>query len=218
MKTGQKLLTRQSLRRMRAGQRGVVLITGLLLLAVIVVAVVSVLSIGTLDERMAGNARNQTLAFQAAEAVIADAERRLGLRPALGLMPYTAGDPKLKGKDDKLLVWPLKKPLPFKDDCTGGFCSPLANVNPKTVNWNDTTKTLGFAVTTPFPDGTLAAQPRYYVQLLELPQPNGRGQCSGLLRITARGVGQDPNAVVFIQADYRFYLDYTDPVDSTPNC
>jgi Tfp pilus assembly protein PilX len=58
-------------------ESGAVLYTGLIFLLVLSLIVLSMLRSGTLEERMAANARNRQVALQAAEAVLRDAETRL---------------------------------------------------------------------------------------------------------------------------------------------
>lgn len=58
-------------------QRGVVLITGLLLLVLITLVVLAASRSGRLQAVMSNNTRDRDLAFQAAEAALLDAEQRL---------------------------------------------------------------------------------------------------------------------------------------------
>lgn len=59
------------------GQRGIVLITGLLLLVLITLVVLAASRSGRLQAVMSSNTRDRDLAFQAAEAALVDAEERL---------------------------------------------------------------------------------------------------------------------------------------------
>lgn len=59
------------------GQRGIVLVTGLLLLLLITLVVLAVSRSGRLQAVMSSNTRDRDLAFQAAEAALLDAELRL---------------------------------------------------------------------------------------------------------------------------------------------
>lgn len=61
----------------RRGQRGIVLITGLLLLVLITLVVLAASRSGRLQAVMSSNTRDRDLAFQAAEAALVDAEERL---------------------------------------------------------------------------------------------------------------------------------------------
>ncbi len=57
-----------------ARQYGSVLIVSLLMLLVLTLIGITAMSTSTLEEKMAGNSRDQNLAFQAAEAALRDAE------------------------------------------------------------------------------------------------------------------------------------------------
>lgn len=63
--------------RVPAQQRGVALFLALVVLLIITILGVSALQTTTLGERMAANARDRDMAFQAAEAALLDAERYL---------------------------------------------------------------------------------------------------------------------------------------------
>lgn len=59
------------------GQRGIVLVTGLLLLLLITLVVLAAARSGRLQAVMSSNTRDRDVAFQAAEAALVDAEERL---------------------------------------------------------------------------------------------------------------------------------------------
>lgn len=59
---------------MRSGQKGVVLIVGLILLVVMTILGITVIRNVTTEERMAGNAYNRSLSFQAVEATLTSVE------------------------------------------------------------------------------------------------------------------------------------------------
>jgi len=61
----------------RRGQRGIVLVTGMLLLLLITLVVLAASRNGRLQAVMSSNTRDRDLAFQAAEAALVDAEERL---------------------------------------------------------------------------------------------------------------------------------------------
>jgi type IV pilus assembly protein PilX len=66
-------------------QRGVSLLVSLLLLAMLSVATVAAMQTAGLQERIAGNTRDRTLAFNAAESALRDAEDYLQADPLLPL-------------------------------------------------------------------------------------------------------------------------------------
>jgi type IV pilus assembly protein PilX len=61
----------------RSAQRGAVLVTSLLLLLVITIIGVTVMQMSRMQERMAGNARDVNLAFQAGESALRAAEAKV---------------------------------------------------------------------------------------------------------------------------------------------
>jgi type IV pilus assembly protein PilX len=63
----------QSIRH-RAGQRGAVLVTAMLLLLVLTIIGVTAMQMSRMQERMAGNTRDVNLAFQAAEGALRGSE------------------------------------------------------------------------------------------------------------------------------------------------
>lgn len=180
-----------------AKQSGVVLITGLIFLVIMTLIVLAVLRTGTLEERMAANARNRQLALQASEAVLRDAEVSLFTTPTAPVDPFSAAG--------------------YTDACTNGFCSkPVIGDRPKwkTIkDWSSTSAvTRTFASTASNLTSTLvASQPRYIVEVMTTPviSPSaGGGICPTIIyRLTGRGVGQDSSEVL-VQTVYRSLPEY----------
>jgi type IV pilus assembly protein PilX len=174
-------------------ESGAVLYTGLIFLLVLSMIVLSMLRSGTMEERMAANARNKQIALQAAEAVLRDAEKTL----------FTDVD--FISKFDS---------IPIVENT--GIYGPPAVGTPlwKTVDWTSTTKTLTFTPlgTTPgggtpsvIALGGVASAPRYFVEIINPPtRPNSTVPCStGVATVTARGVGPDASTTI-VQATYRY--------------
>jgi len=180
-------------------QAGVVLITSLIFLVILTLIVLAVLRSGTLEERMAANARNRQLALQAAEAVVRDGEVTLfSTALAAPIDPFV--------------------PSGFTAACTNGFCvkpkmgDNPAKWSPKSFDWSSNTVTRTFkADGSKLTDSLVASQPTYVVQLYSSPviSPSaGGGICPTVLyRITARGVGRDASEV-FLQTTYRSQPQY----------
>jgi type IV pilus assembly protein PilX len=164
-------------------QRGAILITSVIFLIVVTMIVLTVLRGGTLEERMARNARDRQVALQAAESVLRDAEASLFSGP-----PFDPYDPSA-----------------FTSACTSGLCfKPAATATWQTIDWTSTALTRSFAASTSNIAG-LNAQPRYIVEIVTPPMKSGSsGQCeNGLAKVTARGVGNG-NAATFVQSTVRF--------------
>jgi len=185
-------------------QRGTALIVALVFLLLMTILAVTAVSRSSLEEKMAGNLKDQQIAFQAAEAALRDAENYLG----------TLNPPKSK----------------FVDACTDGVTPGLCTVAPaaspprwETVNWaNGSTNTAVYGTGT---GATALAgpvqQPRYIIEDIPNPPspttsasaPSGSlGTGFGLpppavgggdyYRITARGVGGTAAAQAMLQVIY----------------
>jgi type IV pilus assembly protein PilX len=160
-----------------SSQRGITLIMGLMFLVVLTILGLAAMRGTILEERMAGNARDRDLALQAAEAAIRVAEQELS-NPTLPVFALgTAYTPRL---------------------ANGTHTDYWQN----THNWAAQSTELGWE-----PEGTSGA-PRYVIE--ELGITAGGGGTSGLgigtlsdegvYRVTARGMGSNPNTVVILQA------------------
>jgi type IV pilus assembly protein PilX len=172
-------------------QDGVALFIALVVLLIITVLGISGLQTTTLEERMAASARDRDIAFQAAEAALAQAETLV----------------------EGLAV----TDLPQFDLNANGFYRPKTGAVDddwwESVDWvNDgTLPTVGVAI-----DG-VAAQPRYIVEYQsrvlagddELNVSNvgaAIGAPTDIFRITAFGTGGSARANVMLQATYGVVL------------
>lgn len=171
-------------------QNGAALITGLIFLVVLTLISLSAIKSTSLEERMAGNARDQDVAFQAAEAGVRDAMKNLAVLN--------------------------NNPNAFVAGCSNGLClnDPVTPVWTTITNNNQwiSTKTKEYAGTLTLDGATaLSPQPRYIIELV----PNtvaafgssaatGKGITSGAqltpYRITARGWGMTGQTQATVQA------------------
>jgi type IV pilus assembly protein PilX len=179
----------RALRQASPNQSGVVLITGLIFMVILTMIVLAVLRSGSLEERMAANARNRQLAMQAAEAVLRDAEETLFTDPMPAPFdPYTPGS--------------------FSEVCTGGYCRPAAaGGTPRwqEIDWSDAVSRTFASDASNLTPALVASQPRYIVEPIDPPHRTSTENetCTqGLYRVTARGVGPD-GSEVFVEATYR---------------
>ncbi|MFB9245689.1 hypothetical protein IV454_26980 [Massilia antarctica] len=177
-------MSQATLFRPRATQSGAVLVTGLVFLLVLTMFVLALVRSGSLEERMARNARDQQMAREAAEAVLRDAES----------------------------VWFTKAPFDpydasaFTPTCAKGLClKPTAAASWANIDWKDEKLTLGFSLPAlTIPD--LATQPRYVIEIITAPTrvSSAVGCQDGLARITAHGQGNG-GATAFLQTTVRFH-------------
>lgn len=165
-------------------QRGVALITGLILMVVLTLLTIAAMRTTTLEELMARNARDRDLAFQAAEAALRVGEEVLtgAVLPAFAV--NTGYTPRIINATN----------------------SAIDGSRPEywigTHNWN------AQSVAAWQPAGT-SAPPRFVIELLSTGAGGGGGGLGfgaltdqGIYRVTARGVGSSANTVVILQAVY----------------
>ncbi len=153
-----------------AGQQGVALVVGLILLLVLTLIGLTSMRSAVMEERMAGHFRDRDLALQAAEAALRDAEAFIvGNAITEGSGGVYNGSNGLLGRTDEepdylSMIW---------DDSNSRFRS--------------------------FP--RVSQNPRYVIKMLD--KTTSGGQTITIFRITARGVGRNPNTRVFVQSTYQ---------------
>jgi type IV pilus assembly protein PilX len=159
-------------------QRGITLIMGLMFLIVLTILGLAAMRGTILEERMAGNARDRDLALQSAEAAIRAAEQALsGTSLPQPIVAGTAYAPRI-ADGTHTAYWQTTHP------------------------WTTQSVQLAWQ-----PQGTDQA-PRYVVEELSVTAGGGGtgglgiGSLSdeGVYRVTARGVGSNPNTVVILQS------------------
>lgn len=169
--------------RPRAAQSGAVLVTGLIFLLVLTMFVLALVRSGTLEERMARNARDQQMAREAAEAVLRDAEAVTFNKAPFD--PYDASA--------------------FSVNCTNGLCrNPNAASTWQALDWSNTGQSKSFS-DAKFNLPGLTTQPRYVIEIITAPiKTSSSGHCeNGIARVTARGIGS-AGATAFVQTTVRF--------------
>jgi type IV pilus assembly protein PilX len=159
----------------RRAQSGAILVIALIFLLVLTLIGVTAMQSTTVQERMAGNFRDYNLAMQAAEAALREAENVIATP---GLLPPCDGSAACFQEADA-------------DENPEFEAQPLAA-------W------AGYAGPA---IGDVSQQPRYIIESLR-PQLSGASAADESLvlpcmfRITARGVGANPNTVVTLQTTF----------------
>lgn len=191
------MLNRRHLIYCSPRQHGVALITGLIFMVVLTLIAITAARMAGLEERMSGNMRDRSLAVQAAEMALRDAER--DIRGGAG----TTRSPAISGLTN------------FVSACTNGLCynGNLGNANG--VDWNVTpvwsTVSMTAAPSVAYSDFTnadvtrfnnLSALPRYIIEGIKKTPP-GSGSPVHFYRITVRAQGANPNTVVWLQEVFR---------------
>ncbi len=183
-------------------QHGMVLILTLVMLFIMTMIMISSMRSNISEERMAGNARDWTTAFQAAESALRDAERDIAGTRISGETGFVSGC----SSDGKCQVSTTGTPIWVSLLATDPGWISGAVSGTKTVGYGSFTATLGVVA---LPD--VAAQPRYIIEALSVP-PMGSlkvGQNTGsadyLYRVTAVGFGKNIASRVMLQGVYRQY-------------
>lgn len=171
-------------------QRGAVLVISMIILLILTMLGVTSMRSTSLEERMAGNARDRHIAFEAAESALIDAENFLET-------VATTGDFDLDGTDGL-----------YNDDAS------LTDIETY-VDWAGGNPAKGFATANNIGSSEgLATSPKYVIQFIssfgtdvDRSNLNNYGQGigggkTGLFRITARGTGSSNNSIVFLQTVY----------------
>jgi len=170
-------------------QRGAALVVSLLILLVMTLIGVTAMQTTVMEERMAGNLRNSNLAFQAAEAALREAEAYLAPLTAANqptavsaclTPPCTVWQPNQVASMDFGSLdrsWWEANAIPYG---TNGSNGPLSNI---------------------------AGQPYYVIEELDfisdskvIPQSSTASGGTYVYRITAQGIGGDPNARAIVQS------------------
>ncbi len=169
-------------------QRGVALFLALVVLLIITILGVSGLQTTTLEERMAANARDRDMAFQAAEAALLDAERFLN-NAVLGDFNNGNGRYRLNAAN---------RPIWHGDGRQVGNGVFVYSVN-RPGTGNQATALAG-----------VARQPEYFVEQYPAVFSSGGSLEAGVpadamsfYRVTARGFGGRENTVVVLQIGFQ---------------
>ena len=162
-------------------QRGSALIVALSILLVLTILGVSAMRTTSLEEKMAGNARDTQTAFEAAEAALHAAE--IYLTTTIGIADFNAGG------------------------LTGYFTA--RGLNPE--SWKTETNWTNAVQIPAYDAAQISQPPRYMIQIVDSDLVSGKSPEAGkpyggpqvrdieVFQITARGFGISPNSRVMLQ-------------------
>lgn len=175
--------------RVRARERGASLVVALVFLIILTILGLTAMRVATMEERMSGNSRDRSLAFQAAEAALRDAEFDIEDLKADGSRKNVNRISGLAGADAS---------------CTNGLCcnlSGLTCIEPSTPVYSSKNLKAAPSIeygqyTGALPINGLSLQPRYLIEPFILNEVNH-------YRITARGYGVNPDTQVTLQEIYK---------------
>lgn len=190
-----------------AREGGFVLATALIMLFVLTMLMVSTMRANVMEERMASNSRDWNVAFQAAEAALRDGGQDImTVQRISGTTGFLAGCN--SGGNNQGLCLPSTDGTPIWIELTtngdAGWVSG-SDSNTKTIKYGAYTNAGSFA------SDVVAAQPRYIVEVLSVPQSgslktgNGTPSFNYFYRVTAVGFGASLTTRVMLQAVYRQY-------------
>lgn len=179
-------------------QQGVALITGLIFMVVLTLIAITAARMAGLEERMSGNMRDRSMAMQAAEMTLRDAERDI-----LGGVGISRAFP-IAGNSL----------TPFSATCLNGLCyngpygkGPIAS--PTAQDWNVTpvwtlvsmtgAPSVAYGTYTGATLTGLSSLPRYIIEAIYKDAGGG----AFFYRITVRAQGVNPNTVVWLQEVYK---------------
>jgi type IV pilus assembly protein PilX len=157
-------------------ERGATLLIALVFLVIMAMLGVTVANVTTLEERMAGHTRDRDLALQSAEAALRDAELRLDDAGFRGA--EAAFDFDTANANDAA-YWDGVFGTVDDDPCAACY-NPLEALPEEDAA------------------GAVAQQPEY---IIERKPDVGSTE---IYRVTARGVGGTPDAIVILQAEFGF--------------
>lgn len=170
-------------------QNGAILVFCLVFLSILTVMGTSGMETTVLEERMSANMRDHTLAFQSAESALKNAEAWLIIQAAL---PIVSGDGTTR-------VWTEDSMDPSGTD--GRYWWDHANID--ATWWNTNADAIAGVA-------EVATQPNYIIEeyrTVDSGESLGTGGGETLRsrtfhRITARGVGINPNTAVRVQSTF----------------
>jgi type IV pilus assembly protein PilX len=158
-------------------QRGIALIIGLIILAVLSLIGVAAFSVSTQEERMAGNSRDRIRAFEAAESALRDCEN------------YASTNALFDGTDGSYTA-PLAPLQPFTE----------------TINWSNPGTTVRKVPTASINNPEWSQQPICVIEQLQVQskpiQLGSPVQATSIAHVTAQGYGTNPNTVVQLESYY----------------
>jgi type IV pilus assembly protein PilX len=193
-------------------ERGAILVLALMFLVLLTIIGVSSISGVTLEEKMAGNLRNQNMAFQAAESALRDAE--IDLEAAIG--GTAGGNPNCTAPCHRD---PIKTTY-FAALCSAAFTNGVCRVDPTPGtyqteivtavgwDWTHADKTVEYGRYTgakALPN--VARQPRYVIEWLQEKDDTTTTPFTRHFRITARGWGGVEVSTVTLQTVYRMTME-----------
>lgn len=182
-------------------QGGFALIVGLVVLVLLTLIMLTALKMASLEERMAGNLRNENIAFQAAESALREAESIIRSSVEATQIDWD-GDGTLEANPFN----PLRLSNgPFQNTseplCVTGLCG--TSVPPQSAAIRVLSDE---AVRNAELEISAIAEPQYVIELMTIEPSTDSRRLYATFRVTARAWGEDPNSLVQLQSTYRAHV------------
>jgi type IV pilus assembly protein PilX len=155
-------------------QSGVVLVISLIMLLLLTLIGITGMQTTSLEEKMAGNARDRNIAFQAAESTLLEAEKFIHNNPTTAII-YDGTNGLLDTTD-------------IEPDYFTNNTWSAANSAATPINFGD--------------KFSLSTDPRYIIKKIASLPANGSVGPRIIFKITARAVGSTPGTQVILQEVY----------------
>jgi len=174
-------------------QRGAVLIIALIFLSIMATLAASSMQATTTNERLAGNIRDRSAAFQAAEATLREAENQLAAMTVFTLIAGTTTPTEAGQYPATMTVSGVQiDSWRYVDENNNAGGTPL---------WDDTAAVVKYQPADSYLVNVLASPPAYMIE--EIESSNDSGAVSLYYRITARAVGLSENSEVVLQTIFK---------------
>ena len=175
-------------------QSGITLIIGLVMLLLLTIIMLAAMRVTSLEERMAGNLRNQNIAFQAAESALREAEATIFISTHA---PQALDNPYRVFNIDDWLFQDPTDPV-----CVSGLCKTSSLIPPDEID------SMVFKKAETGIDD-ISQEPEYIIEYMgekcDFTNPERRFV---IFRITARGWGNEggANSLVQLQSTYQVHV------------
>ena len=198
--------THHSALRLHGNQRGISLVIVMIFLVILSVLGVSAMQTSTLSSKVARNQLDRTLAFQAAEAALRDAELDLNNKKFDKVTKCTAGATGCRANlitNNGSNFGNDTTSDPTANRCNLGLCStddPVAGALPfweERARWTNTNDSVVYGTNTGATNlPVVAQQPRYMIEYFK------QGD-EAVYRITSLGYGASASTTIMLQTAYK---------------
>lgn len=200
-----KLITNRSPASLNQ-QHGATLAIVLIFLVLVTLIGVTAMTTTTLEEKMAGNLKEQNLAFQAAEAALRDAKLDITGTDIMGAVSATKRNPTISGATgfgDSMSTRPSCSTAGLCLTSSDSYDAVALTQNEVLTQSLTAAPSVAYGTFTGAPNlANVAIQPRYLIEAVRVCEAGGKCP-SYMYRITARGYGARIETQVTLQEVFR---------------